>query len=456
MTGDHLGYVIYTSGSTGRPKGVEITHRAIINFTLQAAGVFGLGPADRVLQFASIGFDTSVEEIFPCLMRGATLVLRTDSMMASTAAFVEKCGDCRITVLDLPTAYWHELTATLFTERLVLPLSVRLVIIGGERVILEKLALWQACVSRRVKLFNTYGPTETTVAATLYDLTDYPTEKGSLGEVPIGGSILNVQTYVLDRNLTPVPIGVPGELYIGGAGVARGYLNQPALTAERFVRHPFSEDSESCLYKTGDLVRYRSDGNLEFLGRIDRQVKIRGFRVELDGIEAALRKHPLVENTAVMSDGASIQKRLVAYLVPKQGAVLNVADVKHFISTKLPEYMVPVSVVVLDSLPLTPSGKLDRCALPIAHDDVPAELSRSVAPPQTATEEQIVGLWREVLGVEDVGRCDHFFELGGQSLLAAQVVSRIRKELQVEIPLRLIFEAPTVAQLAERVDEVLR
>ena len=454
VTGDHLAYVIYTSGTTGSPKGVEITHKALINFTLQAAGVFGLGPTDRVLQFASIGFDTSVEEIFPCLIRGATLVLRTNSMLNSVAAFVEKCGDWGITVLDLPTAYWHELAATLFSERLVLPASVRVVIIGGERVVLERLALWQACVSRRVKLFNTYGPTETTVAATVYDLTDYPIEHGSLGEVPIGSSILNVQTYVLDQNLRTVPIGVSGELYIGGVGVARGYLNQAALTAETFLRNPYSEDSASRLYKTGDVVRYRSDGNLEFLGRIDRQVKIRGFRVELDGVEAALRKHPLVENAAVIPDSDSTQQRLVGYLVPKAGAALNSADVMNFCSAKLPGYMVPTKIVVLDSLPLTHNGKIDHRGLLVPHD-LQAERPRTIAPAQTATEERIADLWREVLGVEDVSRSDHFFELGGQSLLAAQIISRLRKELQVEIPLRLIFEAPTVAQLAERVDEVL-
>ena len=454
VTGDHLAYVIYTSGSAGSPKGVEISHRALMNFIHEAAGVFGLGPSDRVLQFASIGFDTSVEEIFPCLVRGATLVLRTDSMLESVASFVEKCDDWSITVLDLPTAYWHELTTTLSSDDLALPPSVRLMIIGGERAIPEKLALWQGCVGRRVKLLNTYGPTETTVAATVYDLTDYPIEKDPLGEVPIGSPIPNVRIYVLDRNLNPVPIGVPGELYIGGAGLARGYLNQPLLTAERFIQNPFSKDFDARLYRTGDLARYRPDGDLEFLGRIDRQIKVRGFRVELDGIEAALRKHPLVADAAVVQDTGSVQQRLVAYVVPQHGAVLNVADIKYFASTKLPEYMLPAMIVVLDSLPLTHNGKVDRRALPAS--DAAATLSRTIVPPQTATESQIVNLWREVLGVKDVGRCDHFFELGGHSLLAAQIVSRIRKDLRVEIPLRVIFEAPTVAQFAERVDESLR
>jgi amino acid adenylation domain-containing protein len=455
VTGGHLAYVIYTSGSTGRPKGVEITHRNLMNFAARTADFCRLGPSDRVLQFASIAFDTSVEEIFPCLMRGATLVLRTDGMLESAKAFIDGCVDCGITVLDLPTAYWHGLAASLFTDHLVLPRSVRLVIIGGEEAIPERLAQWQARVSRTVKLINTYGPTETTVTATVYDLTDYSGKNGSSEEIPIGAPIPNVQTYVLDQNLTPVPIGVPGELHVGGVGVARGYLNQPALTAKKFIRNPFSNDSESLLYKTGDLVRWRADGNLEYLGRLDRQVKIRGFRVELDGIETILKTHPLVKDAAVTQDCSSIQKRLVAYLTPKQGAVLNVAEVKNFVSTRLAEYMVPTTIIVMDSMPVSHSGKVNRRALPNP-DDWSAPSCRSIEPPQTPTEARIADLWRELLGMKVVGRSDHFFELGGQSLLAAQLVSRIRKELTVEIPLRLIFEVPVLARFAERVDEALR
>jgi len=452
VAGHHLAYIIYTSGSTGNPKGVEITHTALANYVCQAAGIFGLSSADRVLQFASISSDMSVEEIFTCLIRGAALVLRTDSMPDSAAEFLEKCRDWGITVLDLPTAYWHELTAALFSEHLSIPPGVRLVIIGGERAIPERLALWQACVSRHVKLLNTYGPAETTVVATVYDLTDFPTENGCFGELPIGRPIPNVNTYVLDENLTPVPVGVPGELCIGGVGLARGYLNQLELTTERFVQNPFLEGVR--LYRTGDLVRCRADGNLEFVRRIDRQVKIRGFRVELEGIEAALRKHPLVAHAVVVHDNASSQRGLIAYLIPREAAVLNFEDVRHFVSTKLPDYMIPTTWGLLESLPRSMSGKVNRRALPLPQKSpLPGP---TLVSPRTPTETKIADLWCHVLGLRQVGRYDHFFELGGHSLLAVQVISRLRKELQVEIPLRVIFDAPTVTQLAKHVDAALQ
>jgi amino acid adenylation domain-containing protein len=450
-----LAYVIYTSGSTGMPKGVEVPHGALTNFTQQAGKVFDIGPADRVLQFASLAFDTSAEEIFPCLIRGATLVLRSDAMLASASVFLEQCAEWDISVLDLPTAYWHDLTAAIHADRLRLPPSVRLVVIGGERALADRLALWQACVDRQVRLLNTYGPTEATVAAAVYDLTDYPAATERFAELPIGKPMPNIQTYVLDRNMRPVPIGVAGELYIAGAGLARGYLNQPAVSAEKFLRNPFSPEPESRVYKTGDVARYRPDGNLEYLGRSDRQIKIRGYRIELDGIEAVLRGHPLVKNAAVLQYGNSNQNRLIAYLAPHEGAALNEAEIRSFAREKLPEYMVPEKVVVLESLPLTHSGKVDRRALPSPEDGSPAP-SRIVEPPRTATETRIAEIWRRVLGVESVGRSDHFFEIGGQSLVAAQIVSRISKDMGIKIPLRLIFEAPTVAELSERIDQIPR
>ena len=291
VAGDDLAYIIYTSGSRGKPKGVEITHRALTNFACEAVKIFELRSSDRVLQFASISFDTSVEEIFPCLTSGATLVLRTESVLESTPAFLEQCREWGITVLDLPTAYWHELTMTLSGERRTLPNSLRLVIIGGERAIPERVALWQGCVDGAVRLLNTYGPTEATVVSTVCDLTHAPVEYGVAAEVAIGRPIANVQTLVLDQNLRPVLEGIPGELYIGGVGLARGYLRLPDLTAEKFIPNPFDDGSGLRLYKTGDIVRSREDGNLEFMRRSDEQVKIRGFRVELEGVASVLRQH---------------------------------------------------------------------------------------------------------------------------------------------------------------------
>ncbi|AFY44056.1 non-ribosomal peptide synthetase [Nostoc sp. PCC 7107] len=313
-TPSNLAYVIYTSGSTGKPKGVAIEHQSLVNFVQAAIAEYQIQPQDRILQFASISFDTACEEIFPCLLCGATLVLRTDNMLVSTATFWEKCQQHSISVLDLPTAFWHQLTAELTTFKL--PESLRLVIIGGEKALPDKVKTWQQHVDSRIRLINSYGPTETTVVATICDLANLT------GEVPIGRAIANVQTYVLDPDLQPVPIGVWGELYIGGVGVARGYLHQPELTQQKFIPNPFSNLPDSRLYKTGDRVRYRNDGQLEFNGRIDNQVKIRGFRIELGEIETAINEHPAVREAIVISrKDLSDSEQLVAYVVA------NISDV---------------------------------------------------------------------------------------------------------------------------------
>ncbi|MEG4325977.1 amino acid adenylation domain-containing protein, partial [Microcoleus sp. herbarium5] len=296
---ENLAYIIYTSGSTGKPKGVMVQHQSLANYTQAASVEYGIEPGDRVLQFASLSFDASAEEIYPCLTQGATLVLRPNSMLDSISSFLQKCREWQITVLDLPTAYWRELTARLSTEKAEFPPSVRLTIIGGETALSASLNQWQKCVSEKVRLVNTYGPTETTIVATWCDSLPSSSSssppsapsapsvvKNSPKTLPIGRPIPNARTYVLDANLQPVPIGVPGELYIGGAGVSRGYINRSDLNREKFIPDPFSSKQgvrEACakhsrLYKTGDLVRYLPDGNLEFLDRTDRQVKIRGFR----------------------------------------------------------------------------------------------------------------------------------------------------------------------------------
>ncbi|MEH2333128.1 amino acid adenylation domain-containing protein [Nostoc sp.] len=308
---ENLVYIIYTSGSTGTPKGVTIQHRSLASYAEIACLEYGLQASDSVLQFASISFDAAAEEIFPCLICGAALILRTDEMLSSTLQFLQQCRDWGVTVLDLPTAFWHQVTAELATANLVFPDSLRLVIIGGERADRKHLTTWQQQVGQRVRLVNSYGPTETTIVATLCDLS-----VSIAGEVPIGKAIPQVQTYVLDPYLQLVPVGTPGELYIGGVGVARGYFNRPDLTAGKFISNPYSSKPGERLYQTGDLVRYLPDGNLEFLGRIDHQVKIRGFRIELGEVEALLNQHPGVREAVVVAhNDHSDHQRLIAYVV---------------------------------------------------------------------------------------------------------------------------------------------
>jgi acyl carrier protein len=320
------------------------------------------------------------------------------------------------------------------------------VIIGGERVSPSHVKIWQTHVGDYPQLINTYGPTEGTVVATGYTI---PADSNIQHEVPIGKPIAKVQTYVLDANLQPLPIGVAGELHIGGMGVARGYLNRSELTAEKFIPNPFSNESDSRLYKTGDLVRYLRDGNIEFIGRIDNQVKIRGFRIELGEIESVLNNHPQINQAVVIvREDISGNKSLVAYVITKNES-LTTKQLRELLFEKLPEYMVPAAFVTLDSLPLTPNGKLDKKALP-APDSSSIQLENFV-PPSNPTEEILATIWENILGVEKVGIHHNFFELGGHSLLATQVISRINQAFSVEITLQSLFEKPTIAGLEERI-----
>ena len=448
VTPDHLAYVIYTSGSTGTPKGVMIQHRSLVSYTTTACVEYQLEPGDRVLQFSSISFDTSAEEIYPCLARGATLVLRADSMMASALAFLEMLKDWSLTVLDLPTSYWHELTAGVCEQGLTLPSSLRLVIIGGERALPERLATWKQCVGQQVRLVNTYGPTEATIVTTMCDLS--PAEALNTAperEVPIGRAIRNAQVYLLDRYLQPVPVGVPGQLYIGGVGLARGYLNRPELTASRFIPDPFSGEAGARLYQSGDLARYLPSGEIEFLGRIDHQVKVRGFRIELGEIESALAEHEAVREAAVLSrEDAPGEKRLVAYLVARREQSPTVSELRKFLKQKLPEYMMPAAFVMLEAMPSTTSGKIDRGALP-APDRVRPELDEALAPPRTITERVLADIWAQVLGIEQVGIHDNFFELGGDSILSIQIIARAN-EAGLRLTPKQLFQHQTIAELA--------
>jgi amino acid adenylation domain-containing protein len=451
-TAESLAYVIFTSGSTGTPKGVMITQRSLVNFTINARGDYALSVTDRVLQFASLSFDTSAEEIFPCLTSGATLVLRTEEMLNSVSEFLQTCDDWAITVLDLPTAYWHEIAAEFERVKLPLPEALRLLIIGGERALPERLSIWRQLAGSKIHLVNTYGPTEATIVATKCDIS-VPESNDSLDRLPIGRPLANTTIYLLDRELNLVPVGASGELHIGGDGLARGYLNQPELTSEKFIPNPFSDSPEARLYKTGDLARYLPDGNIEYLGRIDDQVKLRGFRIELGEIETALRQHSTVRDSVVVArEDSPGNKRLVAYLVPFAGAKIEIKELRAFLQGRLPEYMVPAAMIEMAELPLTPNGKLNRRALPAP--DYDAQLQESYVAPHTPAEELLCGIWAEVLKVSRVGVNDNFFELGGHSLLATQVVSRVLQTFGEHVPLRALFEAPTVSKLAEKLGKL--
>ncbi|MEH2104794.1 amino acid adenylation domain-containing protein [Nostoc sp.] len=440
----NLAYIIYTSGSTGKPKGVMIEQRSLINFVITTMHEYGINASDNILQFASICFDASVEEIFPCLAVGATLVLRTEQMLHSSDEFWRCCREWQLTVLDLPTAYWHQLAAELTPEDSRIPESLRILIIGGEEAQLEKVKRWHSSIahfSHPPQLLNSYGPTEATVITTLERLTPAATA------VAIGRPISNAQVYILDQYLQSVPIGVPGELHIGGAGLARGYWQRPELTEEKFISHPGDRIRGDCdrLYKTGDLARFRADGNLEYLGRVDDQVKIRGFRIELGEIETVLRQHSQVFQAVVIArEDIPGQKRLVAYIVPHQSQPTT-DKLRHFLKQKLPNYMIPSAFMLLKALPMTPNQKVDYRALPAP--DLSRSLEDKFVAPQTPTEERLAAIWSEILRLKQVGIHDNFFELGGDSILSIQIISRAN-QAGIQIAPKQLFQYQTIAELA--------
>jgi amino acid adenylation domain-containing protein len=452
-SGPELGdvaYVIYTSGSTGKPKGVEVEHAQLSHYAQDARIAYGIEAGQRLLQFASIGFDTSAEEIWPALLAGATLVLRSEAMIGSPRFFLEELGRQEIGLLNLPTAYWHELCTEL-EDGGALPESLHGVIIGGEAAIRQRLASWLDKGGRRVKLYNTYGPTETTIVATRAALEGWPADEA---EVPIGKPIANSRAYVVSRRGRLQPPGLPGELWIAGAGVARGYLGRPEATAAVFGEDPFQPGDR--LYKTGDLVLMREDGSLYFRGRIDQQVKIRGYRVEPGEIEAVLLRHPLVKDVVVVPSRHGGDLRLVAYLVAADtGVEPPLAALRTLLTAELPEYMVPAAFVFLPILPKTPSGKIDRRALP-APEKAAARIEREFRAPQTPVEELLASIWSELLNQSEISRDDDFFQLGGHSLVVGRLTSRLRKSLKVELPLVTVFEHPRLEALAAKVQELLQ
>ncbi|WP_198299668.1 non-ribosomal peptide synthetase [Tumebacillus avium] len=429
VTSSHLAYVIYTSGSTGRPKGVLIEHRGLVNYLTWAADAYAVREGIGAPVHSSLAFDLTVTSLLTPLISGGQVVMvpETEDLTALGDALLAQTN---FGVVKITPAHLQLLGDHLRPEQLAG--RTRTLVIGGEALPADLLAVWREHAPETL-LVNEYGPTETVVGCSIYTVTS---DTPAAGIVPIGKPITNTELYILDGHLQQVPLGVTGELYIGGAGVARGYLNRPELTAERFLPNPFGSGR---LYKTGDLARLRPDGNLEFLGRTDDQVKVRGFRIELGEIESALLEHPSVQEAVVLArDG-----QLIAYIVGQN------EDLRGFLKQKLPDYMVPPIILTLDRLPLTTNGKVDKKALPAPDhtDSRPAYTA-----PRTPVEQKLAEIWAQLLQVEQVGIHDNFFDLGGHSLLASQLVARVRSGFGVEVQLRHLFEVATVAELAVQIE----
>ena len=431
---DNLAYVIYTSGSTGTPKGVQIPHRAVVNFLTTMRQVPGLTQEDILLSVTTLSFDIAALEFYLPLIVGARLVLVNREVVTDGTQLLKQLISHHVTVMQATPATWRLLLAAGWESKNALK-----ILCGGEA--LDSSLAYQL-LERGKEVWNLYGPTETTIWSAVQKVN----QEQKQGFSPIGHPIANTQFYILDSSQQLVPVGVPGELHIGGIGLARGYWNRPELTKEKFIPSPF--DSKKRLYKTGDLARYLPDGNIEFLGRIDHQVKIRGFRIELGEIEAVIRKYLHVKETVVIArEDIPNEHRLTAYLVPNHEATLSVNDLRHFIKEKLPEYMLPSDFIVLNALPLTPNGKVDRRALPAPENY--CSLTATYQPPQSEIEKTIAQLWQQVLHLDKVGIDDNFFDLGGHSLLMLEVNNKLRGILHQDIAVVTMFQNPTIKSLAQ-------
>jgi amino acid adenylation domain-containing protein len=446
VTPENLAYVIYTSGSTGQPKGVMIDHRGVCNRLIWMQETYQLTAQDRVLQKTPFSFDVSVWEFFWPLIAGAELVVARPGGHQDSAYLLDVIAEHKITTLHFVPSM---LQVFLEEEGLERCRWLRQVICSGEAL---QFTTQERCFEKLdAELHNLYGPTEASI-----DVTFWACQRGEDPRpVPIGRPIANIQMYILDAQLQPVPVGVSGGLWIAGDGLARGYVNRPELTSEMFIPNPFSASKGMRLYRTGDLARYLPDGNIEFLGRLDDQVKLRGFRIELSEIEGALNEHEEIrESVVVVREDALSERRLVAYVVASKSSPPSVTELRHYLKQRLPEYMVPGVIVVLDKLPLSPNGKINRKALPPPDGSRP-ELDKAFIAPRTQLEETIAAIWSEVLDVKEIGIHDNFFELGGHSLIAMMLISRVREEIRIELPLRTIFTLPTVAELAVALAQIL-
>jgi len=441
ITPKTLAYVIYTSGSTGTPKGVEIAHESLLNLVLWHQNAFKVIPEDRASCVARVGFDAAVWEIWPYLTAGASLHVPDGEKLKDPQAFQAWLLERGITISFVPTPMAERLLALRWPN----DTALRMILTGG-----DTLHLYPAA-DLPFLLVNNYGPTECAVVATSGVVTSQRSEHRL---PPIGRPIDNTQVRILDEAMNEVPVGTPGEIYIGGLGVARGYRNRPDLTAERFVPNPFDGDGTR-LFKTGDCAQVLPDGQIAFLGRFDEQIKIRGFRIEPNEIAAALNEHPAVSQSVIAAREITCgDSRLVAYLVPQAGHLATVSELRDFLGARLPAYMVPSMYVMIDAVPLTPNGKVDRNALPAP--DASNMLGEDVFhAPQTEIEQVVAGILAPLLGVERVDVEANFFALGGHSLLGIQLISRVRDTLGVELSLRTVFEAPSVAELSAEIEGLL-
>jgi amino acid adenylation domain-containing protein/non-ribosomal peptide synthase protein (TIGR01720 family)/FkbM family methyltransferase len=446
---DNVAYVIYTSGSTGVAKGVMITHRAVVNFVQGLGLSVDLGARDRLLLFAPLSFDASVLQIFCALTHGAALAVHRDPRQLASHEILSLCVDWGVSVLDLPAALWRQWVEEVAARQAPLPECLRFFLTGGESVPWGKLAKLASLTKHPVDFLSSYGPTEATVTAAVFTANSTGTAPLGGVNIPIGRPLPNVRAHVLDRWQQPLPAGVPGELHLGGVGLARGYLGRGELTAAAFLPDPLSGEPGARLYRTGDLAVQRPDGVLEFLGRVDRQVKVRGYRIEVGEIEAALLEHESVRHCVVaVREARPGDRQLAAYLVAEEGSRSSAppaAELRDRLARRVPEYMIPSSFTYLERLPVLASGKVDFTALP---KPMEADLGRPVILPTSAVERLLALLWREVLGVAEVGLHDNFFELGGHSLTASRLIGRVRDTFEVDIELRRLFETPSVAGLA--------
>jgi amino acid adenylation domain-containing protein len=444
----NLAYLVYTSGTTGQPKGILVQHRSLVNAIYAFITHHRVTEDDRILQFASLSFDVATEEFFAAWLSGARLVMRPEPAAVAPEQFVQFLEDEGVTLVNLPASFWAEWATAIAERGCRMPPQLRRVVVGNEKTLPESLAKWQRAVGHLVTWNNAYGPSETTITASNYEPQRGEDREGA-SAVPIGRPVMNATMYVLDRAQQLMPVGVAGELCIGGAGLARGYQGQPGQTAERFTPNRYDAAGGERMYRTGDLARYLPDGNIEFLGRVDEQVKVRGFRIELGEIETVLSQHDGVREAVVVArPDERGNNRLVAYVVESEGRTATAGDLRRYLKDTLPDYMIPATFVTLDALPLTPNGKVDRKHLPEA-DGARPELEEAYVAPRSELERGIANVWQEVLKVEKVGVHDNFFNLGGHSLLIVQVNNRLHEVLRVDVSLIDMFKYPTVNALAE-------